>query len=100
MIAIKWGQRETRNWIFRRLGGSTPYYDRLSFLSKTRYYAGKVTAGAFYSFALFVTIISPFLFVLSILINEIVVWAYPVTETYDAIGQVCKKFLVSRSVLM
>lgn len=93
MIAIKWGQRESRNWIFRRLGGSTPYSSRLSFLSKTRYYAGKFTAGAFYSFALFVTFVSPFLFVLSVIINEIVVWAYPVTETYDAIGQVRKNFL-------
>lgn len=60
-------------------------------------------AGAFYSFAIFVTCISPFLFVCSIIVNEIVVWAYPVTESYDAIGQVivkdpCGKILMTDDV--
>ena len=53
-------------------------------------------AGAFYSFAIFVTCISPFLFVCSIVVNEIVIWAYPVTESYDAIGQVIVKDLYGK----
>lgn len=96
MIAIQWGQRGARNWIFRRLGGMTPYSGRDSLISKTRYYVGKTIAGAFYLFAIFVTGFSPFLFVCSIIVNEIVVWAYPVAETYDAIGQVGPKGLYSK----
>lgn len=81
-------QAALRNKIFLRLGGKSSYDRRKSLVSKTRFYFGKLIALCFFLCAVVVAIVSPFVFISSVIVNEIDTWGYPISESPDAVGQV------------
>ena len=70
-------QTELRNKIFLYLGGKVTRKSRRRFGSKLRYYFAKVIAGCFYAGAILTVIISPIVFIVSVVINEIETWDWP-----------------------
>ena len=88
LIENQWDQVKVRNWAFRKLAGTTRKEQRATFGSKVRYYVGKAIAGFYFLAALAVAFICPFVFVSSIITNELNTWSYPVGEEEDAVGQV------------
>ena len=88
LIQNQWDQVTVRNWAFRTFAGSTPKRDRTTFGSKLRYYFGKTVAGYYFLIVIAVAFICPFVFVSSVIINEIITWSWPVSESEDAVGQV------------
>lgn len=87
LLEVKFTQAKLRNKVFLIIGGKTSYSDRAGFASKARYYIAKATASLFFIFAIAVAIVSPAVFIVSVVINEIKVWGYPVSERFDAVGQ-------------
>ncbi|CAF9943815.1 MAG: hypothetical protein ALECFALPRED_001399 [Alectoria fallacina] len=87
LIQNQWDQVTVRNWAFRTFAGSTPKRDRTTFGSKLRYYFGKTVAGYYFLIVIAVAFICPFVFVSSVIINEIITWSWPVSESEDAVGQ-------------
>ena len=88
LLEVTVTQAELRNKIFRVLGGQASYRDRAGFVSKARYYIAKAIASFSFLLAIAAAIISPAVFISSVVINEINVWSYPVSEKEDAVGQV------------
>lgn len=88
LIESQWDQVTVRNWVFRKFAGITPKRQRATFGSKIRYYFGKAVAGFYFLTAIALAFCCPFIFVSSVIINEFVTWSWPVSESYDAIGQV------------
>lgn len=52
----------------------------------------KISAGIIYMGAIGVAIISPLIFISSVILNEFIVHHYPEDERYDAVGQVCTSY--------
>ena len=88
IIENQWTQATVRNWTFRTLAGTTPMHQRATFGSRLRYYFGKTIAGFYFVAAIAVAFICPLVFVSSVIVNEIVTWSWPVSESEDAVGQV------------
>lgn len=88
LIENAWDQKKVRNWVFRTFAGTTPKKQRTTFRSRLRYYFWKTVAGYYFIVAIAVAFICPFVFVSSVIINEIITWSYPVSESEDAVGQV------------
>ena len=88
LIQNQWDQATVRNWTFRTFAGITPKRERTTFGSKFRYYLGKTVAGYYFLIVIAVALICPFVFVSSVIINEIITWSWPVSESEDAVGQV------------
>ncbi|KAL9584067.1 MAG: hypothetical protein Q9212_002345 [Teloschistes hypoglaucus] len=65
--------------------------------SRARYCIAKTVACNWYIIPWVVAIISPFVFISSVIINEIYVWGYPVSEKFDAVGQVSRLTLICRN---
>ena len=91
LLESRWSPEHVRNKIFLSLAG-IPDHDhfersraRLDF--KCRYYIGKCTASLGFLFAVLIFMVSPFVFVSSLVVNEVTIWNWP-TESYDAVGQV------------
>lgn len=87
LLEVKFTQAELRNKVFLIFGGKLSYSDRAGFASKARYYIGKAIASTFFIFPIAVAMITPAVFTVSVIINEINVWGYPVSERPDAVGQ-------------
>ena len=87
---ISFTQATLRNKIFLWLAGRSPYDRRKSLLSKARFYFGKFIAFCFFLCAVMVAIMSPLVFVSSVILNEIDTWGYPISEQNDAVGQVSR----------
>ena len=87
LLEVKFTQAELRNKVFLVIGGKSSYSDRAGFASKARYYIAKAIASLFFIFAIAVAIVSPAVFTFSVVINEIKVWGYPVSERSDNVGQ-------------
>ena len=85
---VSFTQAELRNKIFLSLADTSTYCERISLFSKMRYYLGKTIALCFYLVAIIVAIISPALFISSVVVTEIGTLQYPIGERNDAIGQV------------
>ena len=88
LIENQWDQKTVRNWVFRTFAGTTPKKQRTTFGSRLRYYFVKTVAGYYFIVAIVVALICPFVFVSSVIINEIFTWSWPVGESEDAVGQV------------
>ena len=88
LIENQWDQVRVRNWTFRKLAGTTPKERRVTFISRLRYYGGKMIAGLYFLAALALALICPFVLVSSVIVNEINTWSLPVSESEDAVGQV------------
>jgi len=87
LLEIKFTQAELRNKVFLIFGGKSSYSDRAGFVSEARYYIAKAIATLSFIFAIAVAIMTPAVFTISVIINEINVWGYPVSERSDAVGQ-------------
>ncbi|KAI4152438.1 MAG: hypothetical protein L6R39_001814 [Caloplaca ligustica] len=87
LLQIRFTQTELRNKLFAKLGGSVAYNERAGMASKARYYIAKTVASSSYILAWAAAIICPAVFISSVVINEINVWGYPVSEKSDAVGQ-------------
>ncbi|ERF68967.1 hypothetical protein EPUS_09021 [Endocarpon pusillum Z07020] len=87
LVVGRWHPAVVRNWIFRLLSGAQERPRRSTFLWKCRYYISKITAGIIYMGAIGVAIISPLIFISSVILNEFIVHRYPEGERYDAVGQ-------------
>lgn len=87
LLEVKLTQAELRNKVFLIIGGRSSFSHRPNFASKARYYIAKAVASTFFLIAIAVAIITPVVFTVSIIINEINVWGYPVSERPDAVGQ-------------
>lgn len=83
--------------MFLILCGRVACHDRDGMASRTRYFIAKAIACLWYITAWVVAIISPMVFISSVIINEINVWGYPVSEKYDAVGQVSLVPLMCRN---
>ena len=88
LIEVKFTQADVRNWMFRHLAGPVPRLKRQTFKSKLSYHFAKWTAAGFFMAAIVVAAICPLVFASSVIVYEIVTWGYPVSEYFDAIGQV------------
>ena len=88
IIENQWTQAEVRNWTFRTFAGKIPLKERATFRSRLRYYFVKTVAGFYFVAAIAVAFVCPFIFVSSVIVNEIITWIYPVGESEDAVGQV------------
>lgn len=88
LIENQWDQIRVRNWVFCKIAGTTRKEQRAAFGSRFRYYVGKLIAGFYFLTTLAVALICPFVFVSSVIVNEIITWAFPVGEEMDAVGQV------------
>lgn len=88
LLEVNFTQTELRNKLFLFLGGTTARSKPTNLAARTRYQSAKVTALSFYLSAIALAIICPATFISSIVINEIRVWGYPVSEQPDAVGQV------------
>ena len=86
LLEIQWTQADVRDSVFHFLAGRGPWSQR-GFLSRGRYYSGKTIAIAVYSTALLVAIISPFVFISSVIMNELFAWVWP-SEDLDVVGEV------------
>ncbi len=87
LVESQWTPAKIRNWIFRVTGGTDTYSSR-SFTSKCRYYFGKFVAGNFYVWTVLGALICPAVFISSVIIDEILAFGFPVSESFDAVGQV------------
>ena len=87
IIENPWTLIRVRNWTFRIFAGTTPLEQR-RFGPRLRYYLGKTISGFFFVAAIACAFVCPFIFVSSVVVNEIVTWSWPVSESEDAIGQV------------
>ena len=87
LLEIHFTQAGLRNKVFLLLAGRIPYYGRVGFASKARYYIAKATASLSFMLAIIAAIVAPAVFISSVIINEINVWGYPVSERFDAVGQ-------------
>lgn len=88
LIENQWDQVKVRNWVFCKIAGTTRKEQQAAFGSRFRYYVRKAIAGFYLLAALAVAFICPFVFISSIIINEINTWGIPVGEEMDAVGQV------------
>ena len=87
LFEVQFTQAEIRNKIFLGLGGKLDYSERTSLSSKARYYFAKSVALSFYVGAVAVAIVSPAFFFSTIIVTEIFMPMYPVSERNDAVGQ-------------
>ena len=90
LLEIRFTQAQIRNKIFLLLGGKSPYHSRRGFGPKARYYFAKVIALYPFLSAVMVAIVSPAIFVSSVIVNEIITWDYLISERTDAVGQVSR----------
>lgn len=91
LFKAQWEQRKVRNWIFRTLTGRNDYSIPSDIKSKLRFFFAKSAAVAFYLTDVFATIVSPVVFISSVITNELSARVYPVSEKSDAVGQVRTK---------
>ena len=77
LIETWWSQTHVRNTVFRVLGGGTRYVKGTNGRSKARHWFGKLVAAWLFIAALLVAVVSPPLFVGSIVCNEIIVRLIP-----------------------
>lgn len=73
--------------MFLVLCGRVAHYGRASLASRTRYFLAKAIACIWYIAAWAAAVVCPAVFISSVIIDEIYVWGYPVSEKYDAVGQ-------------
>ena len=88
LLEIGFTQAQFRNKILILLGGESSYGGPRGFFSKARLHIAKLIALSFFFCAVITAIVSPAVFTSSVIINEIVTWEYPISEDYDAVGQV------------
>ncbi|KAL8829958.1 MAG: hypothetical protein Q9191_001713 [Dirinaria sp. TL-2023a] len=84
LLEVEITQAELRNKTFLLLSGPGSYRTRIGFVSRTRYYIAKSIGSFLFMLAIAVAIISPAVFISSAIINEIIVWGYPISEAPDA----------------
>ncbi|KAI9797217.1 MAG: hypothetical protein M1833_005626 [Piccolia ochrophora] len=82
---------KVRTW-FRRTCERRPRIGRAQkgvkmYLKRSLFFAAKWTAAAVYLFSVFMAVACPMLFISSVVMNEIYVRFYPVSEQNDAVGQ-------------
>ncbi|KAL8627431.1 hypothetical protein Q9189_006869 [Teloschistes chrysophthalmus] len=59
----------------------------IDYQNRTRYFLAKAIACIWYIAAWAAAVVCPAVFISSVIIDEIYVWGYPVSEKYDAVGQ-------------
>ena len=90
LLEIRFTQAEIRSKIFLLLGGRSSYDRRRGLASRARFHFAKLTALSLYLCAVMVAIVSPAIFISSVIVNEINTWDYPSSERNDAVGQVSR----------
>ena len=100
LLEIKFTQAQFRNKILILLGGESSYGGRRGLFSKVRFHTAKLIALSFFICAVIAAIVSPAVFTSSVIVNEIMTWEYPVSEDYDAVGQViCPRRQLDTAIL-
>lgn len=97
---VNYTQAELRNKIFVFLADTSAYRDRTTLSSKVRYHLARTIALCFFLGAIVGAIISPALFVSTVIVTEIGTWGFPVAERNDAVGQVNNVFYSSQTVML
>ena len=80
LAETRWTQKQLRSKLFRILGGKSRRSQRKSFGPKFRYYFGKTVAGGLFLFTVLAAVVSPLVFVSSVVVNEIVIWDWPARQ--------------------
>ena len=88
LLEISYTQAQIRNKIFLLLGGRSSYDTRRGLISKARFRFAKLIALSFFLCPVIVAIVSPAVFISSVVVNEINTWNFPSSERNDAVGQV------------
>ena len=83
LLEIHWTQAELRNKLFLKLAGGQDLQAR-TFRSKSRYFAAKTATSLLYLLSVFMAVLAPMVFVLSVIINEFETWPWPTTAADDA----------------
>ena len=88
LLEVNFTQASLRNKTFLLLSGGGSGRVPADSNFKARFYSAKVVAAFLFLGSVAAAVICPAVFISSIIINEILVWQFPVGDSFDAVGQV------------
>ena len=87
LIQSRWSQRTVRNYLFSRLAPSSPKTRSSSFRTKAQWTTAKMMAATYYLLSVLMAICCPAFFVSNLVVQEILLFNYPISEPYTSVGQ-------------
>ncbi len=87
LVQARWTQGTVRNLIFKRLYGQHPSPAPDSVRHRLRFHSAKWTALLIYTFAVFMSICCPPLFIINLVVSELGLVNWPRAEPFRAVGQ-------------
>ncbi|KAL9599314.1 MAG: hypothetical protein Q9219_003941 [cf. Caloplaca sp. 3 TL-2023] len=85
LLQSHWSQRNVRNSLFTRLAPGENVQPSTS--TGAQFMSAKVFAAAFYLFSVIMAICCPAFFVINLVIQETLLFNYPISEPYSSVGQ-------------